>query len=378
MQQNVAKFGGDPRNVTIFGESAGGSSVCDQIASPTAAGLFKHAISTSGEYNTLLGAPTLPRSETQDCKSALPSQAQADAAGAGFAAAVGCWAPPTWPPACGVPAADARDHVRLRLTRTAVRAPLADHQRHHAHDVAAAGAADRPGKPGLGHRRDGPRRGPGRDADHGASTPRSSNPVRQSRPRCWPATRCRTSTRRHRVPYGRRGLRHVCPSLITDRDLARWMPVYGYEIDDDDIPPYAAGAVPHGRGASHVGAWFLNPVSPALDANQQALQDEEVASVTHFARTGNPTATGTPDWPEFTVRRRWCWPRPGQHRHRSVDHGHPPLRILGPGRRQPGGLTQRDVAGDADVPGHSSRSGGAYWPAQRAMASDRDAAPILP
>src|SRR6202034_3904179 len=92
----------------------------------------------------------------------------------------------------------------------------------------------------------------------------------------------------------------VCPSLITDRDLSRWIPVYGYELDDDDIPPYAAqGTANTPAGASHVGAWFLNPVSPALDANQQALQDEEVASVTHFARTGNPSAPGTPYWPQF-------------------------------------------------------------------------------
>ena len=40
IQRNVSAFGGDPNSVTIFGESAGGSSVCDQIASPTAAGLF--------------------------------------------------------------------------------------------------------------------------------------------------------------------------------------------------------------------------------------------------------------------------------------------------------------------------------------------------
>jgi para-nitrobenzyl esterase len=79
---------GDPKTITVFGESAGGSSLCDQIASPTAKGLFERGISTSGEYNTVLGAPTAL--ETQDRKSTLPTQSQADAAGKNLAAAVGC------------------------------------------------------------------------------------------------------------------------------------------------------------------------------------------------------------------------------------------------------------------------------------------------
>ena len=70
----------------------------------------------------------------------------------------------------------------------------------------------------------------------------------------------------------------VCPSLVTNRDLSRSMPVYGYEIDANHIPPYAPGAAGTAQGASYVGAWYLNPVTPALDANQQALQDEAAAS----------------------------------------------------------------------------------------------------
>jgi para-nitrobenzyl esterase len=85
VQQNITAFGGNPHNVAIFGESAGGSSVCDQIASPTAAGLFEHGISTSGEYNTLLGAANGAREPRPQVQPALASQA--DSTGTGFAAA---------------------------------------------------------------------------------------------------------------------------------------------------------------------------------------------------------------------------------------------------------------------------------------------------
>ena len=51
VQTNVAKFGGDPDNVTIFGESAGGHNVYALLASPMSDGLFHKAISQSG-YTT--------------------------------------------------------------------------------------------------------------------------------------------------------------------------------------------------------------------------------------------------------------------------------------------------------------------------------------
>jgi len=48
VRDNIELFGGDPDNVTIFGESAGGTSVGLLMAAPGARGLFKRAISQSG------------------------------------------------------------------------------------------------------------------------------------------------------------------------------------------------------------------------------------------------------------------------------------------------------------------------------------------
>jgi len=48
VKRNIAAFGGDPDNVTIFGESAGGQAVDQLMVSPPAAGLFHRAISQSG------------------------------------------------------------------------------------------------------------------------------------------------------------------------------------------------------------------------------------------------------------------------------------------------------------------------------------------
>src|SRR5215216_5190198 len=73
VKRNIARFGGSPANVTIFGESAGGLSVNSQLVSPLAAGLFHRAIVESGAYSL-----------TQ------PSLAAAEAAGSAFATRAGC------------------------------------------------------------------------------------------------------------------------------------------------------------------------------------------------------------------------------------------------------------------------------------------------
>lgn len=60
--ENIAAFGGDPDNITIFGESAGGESVAHLLTSPLSRGLFQHAIlqsATNGGQMLLLKQPFL-------------------------------------------------------------------------------------------------------------------------------------------------------------------------------------------------------------------------------------------------------------------------------------------------------------------------------
>lgn len=51
VRDNISKFGGDPKNITIFGESAGGMAVSSLLAFPSAKGLFHRAIPQSGAAN---------------------------------------------------------------------------------------------------------------------------------------------------------------------------------------------------------------------------------------------------------------------------------------------------------------------------------------
>lgn len=85
VKSNIARFGGDPENVTIFGQSSGGVAVTALMASPMSKGLFQRAIAQSGVMadldherrlaEDLPGAPSLQKDGIKAAAAMLPDHA---------------------------------------------------------------------------------------------------------------------------------------------------------------------------------------------------------------------------------------------------------------------------------------------------------------
>ena len=71
-EKNIKLFGGDPENITIFGESAGGHNVFSLLVSPQSKGLFHKAISMSG-YTTSINPSDAFKQEKESSTSSYTS-----------------------------------------------------------------------------------------------------------------------------------------------------------------------------------------------------------------------------------------------------------------------------------------------------------------
>src|SRR5450755_2918850 len=303
VKRNIARFGGNPDNVTLFGQSAGGASVCDAAVSPTAAGLFQKGISESGFYNYWVNTIW----SIGDCKSQLLTEAQAQQAGASFATKVGCGTATdvaTCLRAVPVPTLLANGGQILDPTAGGTIGPTINGTTLPM-SAAKAFILGRLNKIRL-------MIGVARDEFNGglytnlvANTPAQYRElVRQqfgalapTVMALYPLSRFPDSSPFIAYRTVMADSASVCPALVADQPLAKHIPVYAFENDNADTPtttPLPIGAFHNAENP------FLFPNGTPFDANQAAFGDQIVAEWAGFARTGNPTVDGTPLWTRYT------------------------------------------------------------------------------
>ncbi len=295
VQRNIARFGGDPHDVTLFGESAGGLSTLSQVASPQARGLFQQAVVESGAYQ--LTQATL---------------AAAEAAGQAFAAKAGC-----------------ASQTAACLRSLPVSTILASQNSGIGGYLPNINREVLPQALGTAFRTGSFNRVPvinGTNRDEWrlfvAISTLEGNPVTAANYQGMisstlgvPAAAAAGVAARYplsafpspSVALGAVGTDAIfaCPALTVDQSVSRFVPTFAYEFSDENAPenflppvsfPYGA---PHASEIQYLMDLSTAPFPGTLSARQQRLAATMRRYWTNFAKRGFPSSPSTPWWPRF-------------------------------------------------------------------------------
>jgi para-nitrobenzyl esterase len=314
VQRNIRGFGGNPGNVTLFGESAGGLSTLSQLVSPGARGLFQRAIVESGSYN-----PT------------QQSLTTAEAAGQAFATKAGC-ASNTASCLRALPVSTVlanEDPVGYTpdvdgvVLKQSIKTALASGQFNHVPVM-------------IGTNHDEYRLFVAVFALLGAKVTAANYQSMIANTLSVPAAAAAAIAARYplshfsspAVALGAVGTDAIfaCNSLSQGESLSKYVPTYAYEFNDENAPELFLPPVGFPYGAAHASelqylfSQTAVPHPADLTAAQQQLAEAMKQDWTSMAKAGVPAA----GWPRFsTARQRMLSlvpPRPQLETNFSAQH----------------------------------------------------------
>jgi para-nitrobenzyl esterase len=294
VQANIGKFGGDPHNVTIFGQSGGATAVMANLVSPTAAGLFQKIINESGTHIT------------------TTSLADAEKIGESFAAKAGC----TTNIAACLRALSPAQIITLRTPpasffildgKIITQAPYRSFTNGQFNRVPIlTGLVADEQAFFLPELQGGPR------------TPLSAAGFQQfvaSYGKEWSSAILAAyplsaypspSLAEIAVAQGSK----ACTARRFDQLWSKYVPVYAYQFDDETAPSYLPQASYPTRAFHTAELLYLFPLFHGgqgtphlLNDAQERLSDQLVTWWTNFARTGSPNGDAKSPWEKYSTER---------------------------------------------------------------------------